>query len=313
VFDRRQYVPILRWKRAEWVALRNLGAKERVYITPLVEPTPRSFEARNNKLSPSPEDILSKNARDLEESWGKTPFFADLWHLDSGLRLQNNCHPLVYLAQQARTRSLHMIPVTGFRRASEYEKADASVAASDGQGACLRVHLRDIASPQFEEIAARLLSSLGLTVEETDLLVDFQVLHPNAPTLSDLCNAIPHVRRWRTFILACGAFPKDLTGFTVGQHTLARGDWMSWCTQVMRPTKALRIPNFSDYTIQHGEFVEPPERANFSASIRYTSDNYWVIMRGESVFRDDGPGFDQWPANAQLLCARNEYCGPNFS
>ena len=36
-------------------------------------------------------------------------------------------------------------------------------------------------------------------------------------------------------------------------------------------------------------------------------------MRGEGVFTDDGPGYAQWPANAQLLSAREEFCGPGFS
>jgi hypothetical protein len=36
-------------------------------------------------------------------------------------------------------------------------------------------------------------------------------------------------------------------------------------------------------------------------------------MRGEGVFTDDGPGFAQWPANAQLLCERTEFCGAQFS
>ena len=42
VFDHRHYVPILRWKRAEWVALRHLKPEDRARITPLVEITPRS-------------------------------------------------------------------------------------------------------------------------------------------------------------------------------------------------------------------------------------------------------------------------------
>jgi hypothetical protein len=36
-------------------------------------------------------------------------------------------------------------------------------------------------------------------------------------------------------------------------------------------------------------------------------------MRGEGVFSDGSPGFPQWPANAQLLCARPEFCGQHYS
>jgi mannose-6-phosphate isomerase-like protein (cupin superfamily) len=40
---------------------------------------------------------------------------------------------------------------------------------------------------------------------------------------------------------------------------------------------------------------------NISASIRYTTDDYWVIMRGEGLRNKGGAGYDQYPANAELL------------
>jgi hypothetical protein len=38
-----------------------------------------------------------------------------------------------------------------------------------------------------------------------------------------------------------------------------------------------------------------------------------VIIRGEGVLNEDGPGYAQWPAWAQLLCERAGFCGPQFS
>lgn len=313
MFDHKQYVPILRWKRAEWVALGGLASDVRNHLTPLVEPTPRSFQARTNKPAPDPGDVLTKNAVDLQQHWGEAPFFADTWHLDSALRVGNSTHPFEFLAEQARIRGLALIPVTGLNRAPRYQSAVASIVAADARGACIRIHPADIQSADFEERLIELLNTLGVGMPEADLLLDYQVWQQGAPTIALLSSAIPTIDRWRTFTVASGAFPRDLTGFTVGQHALPRFDWMGWRTQISNGPIPQRLPAFGDYTIQHALFAEPPERANFSASIRYTSDDHWVIMRGESVFQDNGPGYDQWPANAQLLCARNEYCGPSFS
>lgn len=36
-------------------------------------------------------------------------------------------------------------------------------------------------------------------------------------------------------------------------------------------------------------------------------------MRGEGVLNIGGPGYAQWPANAQLLAERPEFCGSDFS
>lgn len=145
-------------------------------------------------------------------------------------------------------------------------------------------------------------------------LIDYQLVDQPALSLASLCARIPNLHRWRTFSVISGAFPKDLTGFEKNrQHELQRLDWLTWRDQVATRPSLARRPAYGDYTIQHPIFSEPPRRANFSASIRYTSDEHWVIMRGEGVFNDEGPGFAQWPANAQLLCARPEFCGTKFS
>jgi Beta protein len=52
---------------------------------------------------------------------------------------------------------------------------------------------------------------------------------------------------------------------------------------------------------------------NFSASIRYTASEDWVIMRGEGVLNEDGAGYAQFPAQAQLLLCRPDFCGAPFS
>ena len=127
---------------------------------------------------------------------------------------------------------------------------------------------------------------------------------------------MPFLDRWRTFILASGAFPENLTGFMKNQqHTYPRSDWEYWRAQIDKVGTHTRIPTYSDYTTQHPVFQEPVPGANPSASIRYTSDHYWVIMRGEGLRNPNGAGYQQWPANAQLLCKRPEYCdcGPDFS
>jgi hypothetical protein len=313
MFDHKHYVPILRWKRAEWVALGSMTREDREHVTPLVELTPRSFQARNNKPGPRTEDVLIKNVSEIEQYWEQAPFLADLCHLDPGLRMANGGAPLQFFAEQSRARGLALIPVTGLHRDPNYQGAVASIVAADHRGACVRVCPAAIQSSEFPGDLSSLLKAIGLKATQTDLLVDYGVLPQGAPTVAALSDLIPDIDSWRTFTVASGTFPRDLTGFTIGQHTLPRFDWMRWRAQVSDGPIPPRLPTFSDYTIQHAEFFEPPERANFSASIRYTSDDYWVIMRGESVFKNDGPGFAQWPANAQMLCERGEYCGPAFS
>jgi len=43
VFDHRHYVPVLRWKRSEWNALRGVDESDRYSITHLIELAPKDF------------------------------------------------------------------------------------------------------------------------------------------------------------------------------------------------------------------------------------------------------------------------------
>lgn len=94
---------------------------------------------------------------------------------------------------------------------------------------------------------------------------------------------------------------------------LPRLDWRAWRDQVTVQPPLPRLPAFGDYTVQHPVFREPGFGLNFSASIRYTAEDDFVVMRGEGVRNDDGPGYSQWPANAMMLCERPEFRGESFS
>ncbi|MBI2479895.1 MAG: hypothetical protein HYV60_15060, partial [Planctomycetia bacterium] len=125
---------------------------------------------------------------------------------------------------------------------------------------------------------------------------------------------LPQLSKWRSFTLLSGAFPKDLQGLEKDSvHTLPRDEWLYWCEQVLLLPHKLRRPTFGDYTVQHAIYDEPAENCNPSASIRYTYDNYWVIMRGHGLKNKDSLKNAQYPAEAQLLCERDEFCRAEFS
>jgi hypothetical protein len=169
MFDYNHYVPVLRWKQAEWLALRNLTAGDRVRMTPLIEITPRSVAPR--KRRPSADQMLEKNVADIQDNWGQAPVFVDLWHLTSLPPLASGLPPLGFLAQEARARDVHLIPVTGLNRDGTFQSVLASVVASDRKGACFRLLRSDLQRSTLRHDLDALLSRLRLQKDEVDLLV----------------------------------------------------------------------------------------------------------------------------------------------
>ncbi|MDK1046427.1 MAG: beta family protein, partial [Anaerolineales bacterium] len=298
-------------KRGEWNALRDVGAADRSLITPLIELAPKDFLDWRAEGPGFVFGELTKRVRHLPEVWEGRAAFIDAGLLDPAMRASGNKHPLEVAVDVAERHGSIPIPVLGLRRDEPYLNAVQRV-ASKGNGLAVRVTMRDLMSPTLRQELADVLSKMPAE-HGVDLLVDLGVINAGAPSVQQILDRVGRAGFWRTFTVVSGAFPKDLSEFRPGEHILERSDWTWWRNQVVGIPRPARLPAFGDYTTQHGRFSEPPPRANFSASIRYTSGDHWVIMRGEGVFTDGGPGFAQWPANAMMLCARSEYCGEKFS
>lgn len=311
-FEPQHYVPILRWKQAERGALSQLDTRDLPHITPLIELIPENFVQRNTRLHD--DAAMYSIASQLMKSWGERPIYIDLPNLAPALIPQSGkC--LSLLTEYVGLPKLSIIPVTGLHREPSYNIGVQNVIDSMNQGVCLRLTLDDVRSATFDRSVSNLLDILSLKCKEVDLLVDYQIIDKSSPGFKDLGYMIQDVDKWRNFIVTGGAFPEDLTAYRKNQqHSIPRLDWISWRDQAIDQHNETRLPNFSDYTIQFPRYV-PRRRGlmRYSASIRYTSEDNWVIMRGENVFKEGGPGFHQYPDLAIMLCDLPQYCGERYS
>lgn len=106
MFGPKHYMPILRWKMAEKLALQALRQHDRAEITPLIEFTPKMFDAprqgREKGVKPNPSEVLLREAKQLLANCGYSPFFLDLHHLDGKVpAVVAGSNPLIFLANKA--------------------------------------------------------------------------------------------------------------------------------------------------------------------------------------------------------------------
>jgi len=299
MFTHTHYVPILRWKRAEQRALRDLYQNLKPGMTPLIEIPDERY------LNPSG---LNNCAVSIAGAWGNAPFFFDF-----GL-ISEKLSPISSRSffDKARNLGLSIIPTTGLTQNQDYQSAIRDTAKKDGRGICIRLFRDELEKQELFSLLEVLLEFLAQSENTVDLVIDLKIFQSKDSPLGDILSTVPHLAKWRTVTIAMGAFPQNLTGFSVGEHELFRSEWFAWLNSVRNHALA-RIPTFGDYTIIHPYLTVPIPGMNISASIRYTAPEYWVIMRGEGLRNKDGHGYAQYPANAQLLTRRPEYCGPWFS
>jgi hypothetical protein len=304
IFDHRQYVPVLRWKSSERDALCKLDPSVKKRITPIIELVPQDFEKG------ATDSILKKHASQIAKSWG----WNDLFFIDFHLLGENRAaHCIPLFIQQADSYNLHVGLVTSLNRPDVYQTAMKAALEKAGRELCFRISAYDFRQAGFQKVLNELLVLFDKKPADVHLVVDFQSIKEPLPNIAAFTNTIPDLDKWRSLTVVAGAFPKDLANLGKNsQHELPRNDWLIWKNYAA--TAKSRIPSFGDYTIQHGVFEEHEgKHFNVSASLRYTASEYWVIMRGEGVKNENGAGFDQFPAQAQLLLERTEFSGSQFS
>lgn len=314
----KDYVPILKGKSGEYGALESMSHEEKERITPLIEIPPIPWDHTNDIPAKTIDRHLSKVDGKLEKSWGlDQPFFVDLMWIGERERMSDGSHPLAHLFSRVRLRALKAVPVTGLIRADEYQEACREIVGEDKRGICLRLQKEDFeASGGLETAITKLLALLRISPTDTDLLLDLGSLHtengeePSIDVVS-LLNSIPSIKKWRSFVLAATGFPVDLIGLPPSQiSTVCRSEWTLW-RRVVANHLIVRTPIFGDYAIAHPQPPEvDPRVMRPSASIRYTTEDAWLILKGKNL-KDHG--FKQFHDVSKSLLRNPAYSGPQFS
>ncbi len=310
MFNSNQYIPILKWKRAEQGALKLLSEKQKKLITPLVQfvmPKPEPDQNLDDVVKKF-EELLPEIPSKIIDAWGLSPIFVDVSLLfTNSLRAKS----LSEILKKSRDLNGRFIPVIHLANDDEIKTAAISFTKETNNGLCIRLICADMDNVSvMNKSLADFLSFSGLNEERIDLLVDIKEIEENSGNYIkylNLSQKISNLGKWRTFTFASGAFPENLINCKHDEENLIpRMDWICW-KKYSSFNQLLRKPAYADYTIQHPIYKEMAQFFHPTTSIKYTLDDNWLIMKGQIQ------KFDQYLASAALLKQDKRFYGANFS
>jgi Beta protein len=276
-FGANHYVPILKVKQGEKAALARVAGTLVPRITPLLE----IVERTDSKPVDKHIGTAFKGLRDAVSSYPRC--FIDTREIEADG--SGAAHSVFSLAKAA---GIVFTPVTGVTRATDVTPA----LEHREHGLALRLTRAEFEAGQLPSAIPAFLSTHELSPSELDLIVDLGAVEEMiVDGIAALTNAfladVPNHQDWRTLTVAACAFPVSMGGVQRHAHDLVeRSDWLAWRDHlhVARGTLA-RLPTFSDYAIQHPLGVEgfDPRIMQVSATIRYTTDEHWLLVKGEST------------------------------
>ncbi len=319
-FDVMKYVPILNARGAEYRALKNLPLELQKKILPLLQIDDIPWNYDDEKPECDIDEHIQKAIGHITGiSWPKGhPIMVDLPESLAGERLSGGDAAIVFIAEGLRRDGLVLGPVIDSQKPTEYIEGVKSILKTDGHGICLRLSRGDFGDDAFAATITNLLARVEAKTEETDVIIDFEAILPGQEALLLLAleralDLLVGVGKWKNIIFAASSFPKDLSDFEAGSiEKTPRVEWAIWQLLTKNPKKPKYGGiGYGDYTTSHPEQVKMnPKLMTISASLRYTLQNEWLVLRGRSTKKF---GFGQYNELCSALVARKEFYGKGFS
>ena len=122
--------------------------------------------------------------------------------------------------------------------------------------------------------------------------------------------AVPNLGSWRTLSLVASGFLEHMGGVQASTSALIeRVEWRAWQLLHRQRQSMARLPTYGDYGIQHPTGVEgfDPRFMKMSASIRYTTADHWLILKGRSTHHQSSS--IQFPTLATALTQSQHFYG----
>ncbi len=317
-FNHRHYVPCLRWKQGEYQAVWRLPAWTKEMFTPLIEIPEIGWDFEEGRDKKTIDEHLTDFAlKKIYRKWGTSCCFVDLYLIGPSERLENGIHPVKYVFDDLRKVRCFAIPVTGLDRDGAYQREIRKILIKDKRGVCLRISIEKAAKITFVGEIDSLLSTLGIKPHNCNLILDLGA--PNfippegfSKAIQAVVSSFLYLNDWRTFSILGTSFPETMATIKEGGEIIPRHEWRLYKMLVAGFREAgLRLPSFGDYAISHPKVFELDMRiVKPYATIRYTIDDRWYIVKGDNV-RDYG--YEQYHELSQKILASRYYCGPTLS
>lgn len=310
------YMPVLKTKQGEFNALSSLNLSIQGYVVPLIEVAAMEFDNEENKDPKSIEDHLNTIIKRIVKKWGRSNAFLDMHLVNDTAPCGGN--PVYYIYDRLSKAIAFPSPAVRISTPMKIKEAIKKVMSQNNlRELAVRVFISDLVSQNFSNRLRELINDFGLTAAATHIVLDladadFSNIEDFSDGVLDQLKDFPNFIGWKSFTICGGSFPKTSI-LKSGVSEVPRGEWLFYkmLTGKLANHKFSRHINYGDYgIISPGHFRFDPQKMDRSANIRYTHDNVWYVVKGNSIKIN---GNDQYYDLAKQIIESEYYFNEHFS
>lgn len=313
------YVPLLRAREGEFVALSHLSKRASRHILPLLD-LPKVKTPAKDKLAKSIEEHLQTVALQISKAWPNKQLYLDAFAWDADAHTAEGEHILPYAQNLLEELGSQVNPVIGYDRwdSPEYRLAAEQILLPEGRHFCIRLDsdaMDDVVDIEyFEERVQDILKALGVGAKECSVLCDLADLSHIAVVdlIQKLSTGLTVLTRLGfTNLIVAGASIPDSIASAVKQPKsvglVPRRETLLWQSLYSDFPSLV----FGDYGVRSPRSMEAVIAPDANGKIRYTTDKQFLIARGHSM-RQGLKGAQHWELAAKIMSSQY-FLGASFS
>lgn len=307
-----KYLPILKWKQGERIAVSKLTQQQWEPIVVLAEPMAIDSAPDGQSLRAALPPYLQKLGTELGKAVpSHKPIAVDTRYVSQGYTKQIRLLSVTCKALKKEAER-DIIPVLRASTAVT-EATDLGVLLEHAE-LILRI---DVNSTDPSQIAplVKLLTDAGFKKGAIHLLLDQESL-VNALPATQMAKMSAHAlasvqTKVASVTVAGGSFPANLIGVKQGIVDFSRVEWHVWKLLIAQPELA-GVLRYGDYTVSNPNLppAVDPKLVNPSVAIRYASDGFWRVFKAGG-FKGGTP--NQYRSLCGLLLLDAIYSTASFS
>lgn len=294
------YIPVLKWKRGERVAIVNLAPEIKKRTIPFFEvppPPPVSQKTKDKNKDwqrKSLNNWLGNFGDEYKEcSIGKACFIDTHLIKSENIIMPDGKKPLDFILNEVFKRKLEAIPVLELNSSEDTLKIIDIYNLLYDFEICLRLKLADLLDAGIELGIKNLIKRFNLSLDKVHLQLDiakperFEPVDAFIKMLQSNILKIPNLNKYKSFFISASSFPHNMKEVAKPYDLVKRKEWAMYKALLAVPKIKGFNPIFSDYGIRPTGY----NNADFSNvripnKLIYTTNDAWLIYRGATTSHD---------------------------
>jgi len=311
----KNYVPGIKWRMGEYMALFRLEDNIKNQIKPLISIPPIEWDFEKKEDSKTVDKHLESFTTRYASKWGGRDAFLDFHISLHDAFMDDGVSAIEYIYDGLVAIDEFVTPVTGLNRSKNYQRVIRLIQRRLKVGLALRLSVSDIMRGDCSQRILRLVEENQLSLDMVDLIVDlglpetFEPYDVLANALSNRLLSISNIFSFRNVVvIGCSI---QINGIKPPGATLVRHEWALFKILSKRLEGQL-TPIFGDYCTESPLYPDPPLDMRFvkaAGKIMYTTQDTWLFYKGRALRGNVA----QMVSICAGLANSKEYCGANYS